>query len=112
MILCEWRGKVETAFAEAYPNHLKSTGLADYAETPGRFGTLVLPHDEEQLTEFALLSLWESEKAIMAFAGANVTAARFYPGCGDYSCERWSHVCHYQAVVADMRTPAKRNQLK
>lgn len=105
MILREWRGKVETAQAEAYLDDLKSTGLADYAATQGHRGTLVLRHGEGALTEFTLLTLWESEQAIAAFAGDDASAGRFYPVLDAYLREHWPRARHYRVIVADFPKP-------
>ncbi len=61
----------------------------------------MLRHDDGDLAEFVLLTLWESEEAVAAFAGKGSCAARLYPALDVYLCEHWPQARHYQFVHVD-----------
>ena len=67
-----WRRRAD---ADAYGNHIRDTGFAEYGLTPGNRGAWLLRRDEGERSEFITLSLWESEDAIRAFAGDDIEAA-------------------------------------
>lgn len=99
-ILREWRGRVPADRADAYLSVLQATGLKNYAATPGHRGTLVLRDDREDETEYVLLTFWESEAAIRAFAGSDTGRAVYYPEDEGYLLEKPERLRHYR--VADL----------
>ncbi len=46
------------------------------------------------------MTLWESEAAIRAFAGADYVRARYYPEDDDYLLEREPFVTHHDVLLA------------
>jgi heme-degrading monooxygenase HmoA len=52
------------------------------------------------LTEFCLITVWESWDAIRAFAGENPEQAVFYPDDDKYLVERDLTVQHYEVFAA------------
>ncbi len=97
----EWRGWVPNAKAKDYVRVLEQTGLKDLAATPGNRGTILLQTVVGEETEFVLMSLWQSEAHIRAFAGADVTLARYYPEDDDYLTFKAKRIRHYN-VIADV----------
>ncbi|MDJ0947368.1 MAG: antibiotic biosynthesis monooxygenase [Alphaproteobacteria bacterium] len=79
MIVRMWRGPVPKEKKAAYVDYLKTTGLKDYASTPGNLATYLLCRDRGAEVEFLTLTLWDSIEAIKAFAGENYATARYYP---------------------------------
>lgn len=79
MVARIWRGATRAVDADRYRAYLEETGLRDFARTPGSRGALALRRDVGDRTEWTIVSLWESVDAIRAFAGDDVTKARFYP---------------------------------
>jgi heme-degrading monooxygenase HmoA len=108
MILRTWRGAVRHEDAEQYLAHQAETGIADYRQTPGNRGALVLRRDRGELCEVTTLSLWESMDAVKAFAGDDPDRAKFYPGDDDLLAEKDLHVNHYEVVSADVEVDALR----
>lgn len=98
MIVRAWRGATRTADADDYLRYLRLTGLADYERAPGNRGVLALRRVTDDRAEFLLLSLWESEEAIRAFAGDEVDRAVFYPQDDRFLIERGEEVVHYELV--------------
>lgn len=79
MIVRAWRGLVRAADGDAYLAYVQQTGIADYAATPGFKGITVLRRTDGDVTEFLLLTRWESWDAIRAFTGPDPDKARYYP---------------------------------
>jgi len=93
-----WHGRVPSAKADTYEAYLNRTGVPDYVATSGNRGAWVLRRTEGDVTHFLLITLWESEAAIEAFAGVPIDRARYYPEDDDFLLEREPTVTHY--VVA------------
>ena len=53
--------------------------------------------ENDDLTEVVTLSFWESEEAIRAFAGDDISVARFYPEDDRYLID-WGKVVHHYEV--------------
>lgn len=98
MIMREWHGRVPAEKADKYLEVLEATGLKDLAATPGHRGTLLLRSDNGAETEFALLSFWKSEDHIRAFAGNDISIARYYPEDNDYLLEKPERLKHYRVI--------------
>lgn len=98
-ILREWRGRVPAALTREYAEYMRSTGIRDYAATPGHLGTWLLADRGPWETEFVFLTQWESPEAIRAFAGDDIGRARYYPEDRDYLLELPERVRHYELVV-------------
>jgi heme-degrading monooxygenase HmoA len=87
------------AMADEYMEYLNRTGLPDYRATPGNRGVLVLRRLEGDRAVFELITLWDSLDAIRAFAGDDISRARYYPGADDYLLERELTVDHFDVMV-------------
>jgi len=92
-----WRGWTAVERAAEYVDYVNRTGVADLRATDGNVGVYVLRRDvEDDRTEFAVLSLWESREAIVAFAGEDIEVARFYPQDDDFLVQREWTCAHYE----------------
>ena len=96
MIARIWRGKVPAEKADAYHDYLLNTGLKDYRALAGSLGVQVLRRTEAGVTEFLLLSQWESLEAIRQFAGDDLERAVYYPEDDAFLLERTPKVEHYE----------------
>jgi hypothetical protein len=92
----EWRGRVPRDKTAAYLAFLKTTGIRDYAATPGHRGTWILVDEGPEVSEFVLLSLWDSRDAIRAFAGDDIARARYYPEDPEFLLEMPERLRHYE----------------
>ena len=99
MIARLWSGAVRTTDADVYARYIQDTGFAEYGRTPGNRGALLLRRDDEGVTEFIALSLWDGVEAIRAFAGDDIEAAVLYPEDERYLIDGESRTTHYD--VAD-----------
>ena len=98
MIARTWWGATRAADADAYLAYLERTGLAAYRATPGNRGAYALRRVADGRAEFLLVTLWDSEAAIRAFAGEDIGRAVFYPDDDRFLIERHAHVTHYDVV--------------
>jgi heme-degrading monooxygenase HmoA len=93
-----WEGSTRAADADTYLSYLRGTGLADYERTQGNRGVLTLRRRDRDRADFLLLTLWESEVAIRAFAGEAPLRARFYPEDDRFLIHREEEVRHFKLV--------------
>src|SRR3954463_6858136 len=98
MIARSWSGSVRTADADEYAAYIRETGFAEYGRTAGNRGAWLLRRDENGITEFITLSLWDGIDAIRAFAGEDIDAAVLYPEDERYLIGGESLTVHYDVV--------------
>ena len=98
MIARTWWGATRAGDADAYLAYPEATGLAAYRATPGNLGAYALRRVADGRAEFLLVSFWESEAAVHAFAGDDGERAVFYPEDDRFLVERHAHVTHYEVV--------------
>ena len=98
MLARTWSGRTLTSKAEAYSEFLKTRGIQDYLATPGNHGVFVLRRALGDETEFLLISLWDSEASIRAFAGDDLTKAYYYPEDDDFLLEFAPQATHYEII--------------
>jgi hypothetical protein len=79
MIARVWRGSTRAEDATAYAEYMGGTGGQALADTPGNRGVYMLRRLMGDTAEFVMLSLWESEEAVHAFAGEDISVAVFFP---------------------------------
>lgn len=98
MIARRWHGRVPAAKAEEYLKYVTETGIADYRRTPGNLGAWILRRREGDVVHVETFTLWESEDAILEFAGDDLAKARYYPKDADFLLEFEPEVVHFEAV--------------
>jgi heme-degrading monooxygenase HmoA len=103
MIARRWNGAVRTQDAEAYVRYMESTGVEALRATPGNLGVFIFRSRGEDAadgrTRVEVVSLWEDLAAIHAFAGRDVSVARFFPEDEGYLVEREETVRHELATA-------------
>jgi len=107
MIARIWHGRVPESKAEAYVEFLKTTGLPDYANTPGNLGVYVLRRTQADHADFLLISLWESWESIRPFAGPDVSKAVYYSEDREFLLELEPTVAHYDVLSSPSTEPRK-----
>jgi heme-degrading monooxygenase HmoA len=98
MLARTWSGRTPSVKADDYSEYLKTSGIKDYLATPGNRGVFMLRRSLGNETEFLLVSLWESEAAIRAFAGDDMTKARYYPEDQDFLLNFAPTADHYEVL--------------
>jgi heme-degrading monooxygenase HmoA len=98
MIARIWRGATRADDADAYAAYMGATGGEALAATPGNRGVYMLRRIGGDRAEWVMLSLWEDEDAVRAFAGDDISVAVFYPEDDRYLTERDLIVTHLEVV--------------
>jgi quinol monooxygenase YgiN len=78
MITRIWHGRTTTAKADEYLDLMRTVAIPDYRATPGNKGAYALRRIEGDTAHFLMVTFWESEDAIRAFAGDNISVAKYY----------------------------------
>jgi heme-degrading monooxygenase HmoA len=94
-----WRGWTGAEDADEYGRYLEESGMTAARSTSGNRGAYVLRRDDGERAEFLTVLLWESLDAVRAFAGEEITRARFFPEDDRFLVERETEVDHYDVVT-------------
>ena len=98
MIARIWRGRVRSGMLEEYRPYIAHTGLADYRGTAGNRGAYMFTCERDGFGEVITLSLWDDLDAIRAFAGDDVTRARYYAEDERFLLDFPERVDHYDVT--------------
>lgn len=95
MIMRTWRGWTRPEDTDAYAEYILQTGIVEYKATPGNQGAYIVSRPDGDRTEFLTVSLWDSRKSIVAFAGDDIDRAVFYTEDDRYLIDREVTVKHF-----------------
>jgi hypothetical protein len=99
-----WFGKTLSSRADEYEPYIVKTGVKDLQSTPGNEGVLILRRDDQETTEFGVISFWESLAAIEGFAGKDIGKAVYYPEDHQFLLKLEPRLVHFQiALAADIK---------
>jgi heme-degrading monooxygenase HmoA len=98
-----WLGRVPAGRSDEYLAYLQETGVRDLRATPGNRSVIVLRRTVEEVTEFWVISTWDSLEPIRAFAGDPIDTARYYPSDPGFLLEMSETVEHWE-LFADPPT--------
>ena len=96
MIARIWHGRTKASDADAYLEFLFRTGVPAYRATQGNRGAWVLRRMEGEVAHFVTLTFWVTQEAVAAFAGADITVAKYYPEDKQYLLEFEPTATHYE----------------
>jgi heme-degrading monooxygenase HmoA len=107
MIARVWRGETTVHDAGAYRRHFAESVRPTLARVPGHRGALVLSRgiEGDSGTEFLVVTLWDSMRAVRAFAGPEPDRAVVEPAARALLTGFDESVRHYDLVL-DSRDPA------
>jgi heme-degrading monooxygenase HmoA len=100
MIARIWRGRTSEQDADAYLQYLERTGVKDHRSIEGNRGDYVMRKTDNGVSEFLVISLWESFESIRKFAGPDPEVSVYYPEDEKYLLEMEPKVSHYQILLA------------
>ncbi len=100
MIARTWHGVTPSEKADEYLHLMLTVAVPDYRSVPGNLGVYVLRRFEGDQAHFLLLTLWQSEDAIRAFAGAEMDKAKYYAFDREFLLELEPTVTHYDVFAA------------
>ena len=98
MIARIWQGRTLPGMGRAYMSYLEQTGLKEYKATEGCKDVLVSTRELGDVTEYLLITIWDSMEAVGRFAGPEPERAIYYPEDDRYfpEEERAPYVRHYK----------------
>ena len=99
VVLREWRAEIRRELKPEYVEYVCRTGVAQYRASPGNLGAVVATRDlDEERSEIVTLSWWTDSKAIEAFAGEDISLARYFPEDDRFLLTRPQRVQHYEST--------------
>jgi heme-degrading monooxygenase HmoA len=93
-----WHGRTLTAKADEYYAYLKQAGIDKIELIEGNLGAQVLRRTDGNITEFTVISYWESREAIKKFAGDDIEKTHFLPKDAQYLLELEPKVKHFDVL--------------
>ena len=99
MIARIWHGRTKAEQADEYFEFLKERAVPDYKSTSGNRGVFLLRRIDGDEAHFLTLTHWDSLEAIEAFAGADISKAKYYPEDADFLLEFEPTVQHYELYI-------------
>jgi hypothetical protein len=101
MIARRWHGRVPAAKAEEYLQLTRDVGLADYRRTQGHVDSWCFHRADGDVVHVETLSLWKDLDSIRAFAGDQLTKAKYYDFDPDFLLELEPEVVHFEVIEGD-----------
>jgi heme-degrading monooxygenase HmoA len=96
MITRIWHGVTPVTKSDEYLNLMRTVAIPDYRSTPGNQGAYALRRIEGDRAHFLMVTFWESEAAIRAFAGDDIRVAKYYDFDKNFLLELEPHSTHYE----------------
>ena len=92
-----WTGYVPSGKAARYKSLMLEVALPHYRSVEGNAGAWCLSHElPSGLTEFRMLTLWDSIEAIKTFAGEDYQTALYYDFDDEFLVEKAELVEHFE----------------
>jgi heme-degrading monooxygenase HmoA len=91
-----WHGTTLTSKADVYLAFLQERAVPDYREVPGNLAVYLLRRAAGEVTHFITLTHWDSLESIAAFAGTDISRAKYYPEDAGYLLELEPTVQHFE----------------
>jgi len=108
MISRHWGGIARRDCADRYVAHLEEETFPRLASLTGFVRATILRREVDAGTEFRIVTVWESEQSIRAFAGADVEAAVVPDKAKAMMVEYDRRATHYEVVTTvDAGKPAR-----
>ena len=98
MIARLWHGVTLAEKAEHYLAFLQARAAPDYRATPGNLSVDILHRTVGAITHYLIVTHWESQEAIAAFAGTDIARAKYYREDVDFLLEFEPTVEHYEVT--------------
>ena len=96
MITRIWHGKTPISKSEAYLHLMRTVAIPDYRATPGNLSAAALHRIEGDVAHFLMVTQWESLEVIKAFAGEDISVAKYYDFDKEFLLEFEPCSYHYE----------------
>jgi hypothetical protein len=87
MVTRIWHGVTNAAKSDECLNLMRIVAIPDYRSTPSNKGAYALRRMEGDTAHFLMVTFWESEEAIRAFAGDDISMVKYYDFDKDFLLE-------------------------
>jgi heme-degrading monooxygenase HmoA len=91
-----WHGATHATKSDEYLSLMRTIAIPDYRSIPGNKGAYALRRIEGDIAHFLMITFWESEGAIRAFAGDDIIKAKYYDFDQDFLLELEPCSIHYE----------------
>src|ERR1700732_71467 len=91
-----WHGATPAIKSDEYLNLMRPIAIPDYRSTPGNKGAYALRRMEGDTAHFLMVTFWASEETIRAFAGDDISLAKYYDFDKDFLLELETCSTHYE----------------
>ena len=98
-----WHGRVPDARAAEYEDYLRREGIAKLEAIPGNLGVDLLTRSRDGVTEFIVISYWQSLENIKAYAGADIEKTHHLPRDPEFLLELEPNVRHFTVKLSDRK---------
>ena len=96
MITRIWHGTTPASKSDEYLNLMRTVAIPDYRSTPGNQSAFALRRIDGDTAHFLMVTFWDSEEAIRAFAGDDINVAKYYGFDKDFLLELEPFSTHYE----------------
>jgi hypothetical protein len=73
--------------------------MKEFSRSKGNVGAFILVRDSQELTEYLVISLWESMKAVKGFAGDDARKTVYFPKDFEFLLRLEPTVKHYEVAA-------------
>jgi heme-degrading monooxygenase HmoA len=91
-----WKGDVPLERSEEYLTRMRAVAIPDYRSTEGNQGAYALRREHQDHAEFLMLTFWDSQESIKAFAGDDINSAKYYDFDAEVLLEMNPQVDHFE----------------
>lgn len=99
MITRIWHGATTVGKADEYLDLMRTIAIPDYRSISGNKGAYALRRIEGDTAHFLMVTFWESEAAIRAFAGESISKAKYYDFDKNFLLELEPSSAHYETYT-------------
>ena len=91
-----WHGRVAREKADEYEKFMVERAAPDYGSVEGLLKLYFQRRNENSVTHFLLVTIWDSMKSIKKFAGDEPELAKYYPEDDDFLLEKEKYTTMYE----------------
>ena len=96
-----WHGQTPAAKAEEYTAYLQEAGIKKIQSIPGNLGVQMFRKNNQETTDFLVISYWDSFESIKKFAGEDYEKVYQMPRDPEFLIHPESKVQHYEVLLND-----------
>lgn len=94
-----WHGRLPETKADEYEKYLYEEGVKKIEAIQGNLGVQMLRRSQDGITEFTVISYWESTDDIKRYAGEDIEKTHHLPKDADYLLELEPQVKNFDLKV-------------